>query len=63
MKSHMDFVNELRTPVRAFRRREQERKRKQAAQNGDSAAAGSDDLTKQLEAKFYELFGPCSDDE
>lgn len=63
MKSHMDFVNELRAPVRAFRRKEKERQRKRSALNGATTTAESDDLMKHLEETFDELFGPCSDDE
>lgn len=63
MKSHMDFVNELRAPVKAYRRKERERQRKKAALNGSATTIETDDLMKELEAKFDELFGPVSYDE
>lgn len=63
MKSHMDFVNELRAPVRAYRRKERELQRKKAVLNGAATTVETDDLAKELEAKFDELFGPISYDE
>lgn len=63
MKSHMDFVNELRAPVGAYRRKERELQRKKAVLNGAATTVETDDLAKELEAKFDELFGPISYDE
>lgn len=63
MTTHRKFLNELRVPVRNYNKkmRRQHQRKTDMPQAEDTSIVDKDELMRELEAKFDELFG--SDDE
>ena len=64
MNAHKRFLNELRAPVKKYNRKMNDQRRIKTAmpQAESSSAMDSDELMKELEAKFDELFGTADDE-
>lgn len=64
MNAHKKFLSELRAPVRKYNRKMNDQRRKKAAipKTETASSMDSDDLMKELEAKFDELFGTADDE-
>lgn len=64
MNAHKRFLNELRAPMKRYNRKMNDQRRRKAAmpQAESSSAMDSDELMKELEAKFDELFGTADDE-
>lgn len=64
MNAHKRFLDELRTPVRKYNRKMNDWRRRKAdmPQTAGTSAINKDELMKELEAKFDELFGPEDDE-
>lgn len=64
MNAHKKFLSELRAPVRKYNRKLNDQRRRKAAmpKSETEFTMDSDDLMKELEAKFEELFGTTDDE-
>lgn len=64
LSAHKKFINALRSPMKKYNRITREKQRQKTGPPYVSASTSEmeNDLMRELEAKFDELFGPLDDE-